>query len=332
MTAASSIARAGHRVTLFDKGYRPGGRLATRQADDPHTFDHGAQYFTVRSDALGAEVRRWQSLGKATPWEGRIGVIDRPGQSRPKPGGPERWVGRPTNRAVAELVASELPTDRVELRSGREVTAVRRSGDAWRIVHGERGALGKTGSATVPLDHDGPYDAVWVTAPPEQAAVLAAQTPLEAEARSTAMLPCWAVMVRFDEPVETSFDGLFINKGPLTWACRNSSKPGRTPGEAWVLHTGPEYSRSRIEEAPQTVAREMVRAFFLVLGAPSVRTVHLSAHRWRYSAPETPRTDGALWNDHLRLGLAGDWLSGARVEGAFLSGLEAGRRTLESLP
>ena len=37
----------GWAVTVFDKGRGPGGRLATRRADDLR-FDHGAQYFTAR--------------------------------------------------------------------------------------------------------------------------------------------------------------------------------------------------------------------------------------------------------------------------------------------
>ena len=50
-----------------------------------------------------------------------------------------------------------------------------------------------------------------------------------------------------------------------------------------------------------------------------------SAHRWRYAKCEK-NDAGALWDAGLRIGVCGDWLSGPRVENAFLSGLALARR------
>jgi predicted NAD/FAD-dependent oxidoreductase len=41
------------------------------------------------------------------------------------------------------------------------------------------------------------------------------------------MNPCWAVLAGFPSPIETGFDGAFVNEGPLSWVARNGSKPGR---------------------------------------------------------------------------------------------------------
>ena len=38
-------------ITLFEKARGVSGRMSTRIAD-PYLFDHGAQYFTVRTDAF----------------------------------------------------------------------------------------------------------------------------------------------------------------------------------------------------------------------------------------------------------------------------------------
>ena len=53
---------AGHEVVVLDKGRSPGGRLATRRIGEA-TLDHGAQFFTVRSDAFAARVDRWEADG-----------------------------------------------------------------------------------------------------------------------------------------------------------------------------------------------------------------------------------------------------------------------------
>ena len=54
-------------VILVDKGRSVGGRLATRRMDGA-TLDHGAQFFTVRSEPFQAEVDRWIEAGVVEEW------------------------------------------------------------------------------------------------------------------------------------------------------------------------------------------------------------------------------------------------------------------------
>ena len=62
LMAGRTLAEAGHEVVLLDKGRSPGGRLATRRIGAA-TLDHGAQFFTVRSEAFAARVDRWEADG-----------------------------------------------------------------------------------------------------------------------------------------------------------------------------------------------------------------------------------------------------------------------------
>jgi len=61
-------------------------------------------------------------------------------------------------------------------------------------------------------------------------------------------------------------------------------------------------------------------------GLPPV--AHLTAHRWRF-AMSRGTDNGALWNEHIRLGVCGDWLLGPRVELAWLSGRMLGARVAQ---
>ncbi|MGA8880775.1 MAG: FAD-dependent oxidoreductase, partial [Azonexus sp.] len=47
LSCATALQQAGLKVSLFDKGRGPGGRMSTRRGDD-WQCDHGAQYFTAR--------------------------------------------------------------------------------------------------------------------------------------------------------------------------------------------------------------------------------------------------------------------------------------------
>ena len=66
LTAAGALV-ADHDVVLLDKGRSPGGRLATRRIGGA-VFDHGAQFFTVRSDEFGRRVDRWRRDGVVAEW------------------------------------------------------------------------------------------------------------------------------------------------------------------------------------------------------------------------------------------------------------------------
>ncbi|MFO7904750.1 MAG: hypothetical protein R6U98_18945, partial [Pirellulaceae bacterium] len=59
-----------------------------------------------------------------------------------------------------------------------------------------------------------------------------------------------------------------------------------------------------------------------------MKPAHLGTHRWRYAWPPDPLEDRCLFDSSSGLGACGDWCSGPRVEGAFLSGTAAARHVL----
>eukprot|EP01031_Cornospumella_fuschlensis_P052994 gene52994-64738_t len=69
ITAARTLAQAGHHVHVFEKSRGAGGRMSTRLSNFG-TFDHGAQYFTVR------DARFAQALAFASDRQVDIAPID----------------------------------------------------------------------------------------------------------------------------------------------------------------------------------------------------------------------------------------------------------------
>jgi hypothetical protein len=127
----------------------------------------------------------------------------------------------------------------------------------------------------------------------------------------------WAVMLRYAAPLAMPWEGVFINTGPLRWVARDSSKPGRTGPETWLLHASPEWSDAHMEDDADAVTAALIAAF-VALGGPA--PLAATAHRWRYADSESPLALGSWWDASLRLGMCGDWLNGGKVEGAWLSG------------
>lgn len=316
LSCAQALLQAGHTVHVFDKARGPSGRMSTRRAEDdngPWQCDHGAQYFTARDPAFRAEVARWQQAGVAALWNARLASFD--GTAWTTPATPlERFVGTPRMTSPAAWLVQHLGAPAL----AQWQTTVQRldhTEGGWAITSAEHGL------------HSPRYSAVLLAVPAPQAVpLLAPVSPAGAAiAASARMRGSWAVMLRYASPVALPWEGAFINTGPLRWVARDSSKPGRTGQETWLLHASAEWSEAHIEDSAEAVTSALLAAF-AALGGPA--PVAATAHRWRYADTEPALTQGSWWDAQMRLGLCGDWLHGGKVEGAWLSGRALAQQVL----
>ena len=295
LACATRLAERGEQVVLFDKGRGPGGRMSARRASvqgETVRFDHGAQYFTARDDRFRKQVQDWQANGIAAPWPAA---------------GENARVGTPAMNAPIRAMA-----DRLVVEWGARVEAAKRqdpqAGEGWCVRIGER---------------ELPFERLVIAVPAEQVSpLLQGAAPdlakLAQEARSD---PCWALMLSFAEKLSVSQDVLRSSEGPISWAARDSAKPGRGDGERWVVHASAEFSREILEVPSQAAEREIRERFFALAAAAPVEPIHQAAHRWRFAKVAPAKTEHhAIWDRERGIGLAGDWLVGPRVEDAWLSG------------
>jgi predicted NAD/FAD-dependent oxidoreductase len=297
LACAEALSVKGHDVVLFDKGRGPGGRMSTRRiatASGEAGFDHGAQYFTVRDGAFRRRVDGWIAGGVVAPW--------------PAAGG-DAYVGVPGMNAPVRQMAEELP-----VHWATRVTRIEPSGQSWRLVIEPGEAI--------------EVDIVVVATPAEQVSdLLEPVAPdLAARARSAPSAPCWTVMLAFEHALPIDLDCFRGGEGDaLGWVARNTSKPGRTGPEAWVLQASPDWSRQHLEADADWVLAALSDALSQRLGTALASPIASSTHRWRY-ARAAAEGSGALWDVDRQLGLCGDWLIGARVEAAWMSGTRLGER------
>jgi predicted NAD/FAD-dependent oxidoreductase len=291
LACAEGLAQRGHDLTVLDKGRGPGGRMSIRRimtAAGEATFDHGAQYFTVRDPGFRTRVDEWVAAGCVAPWiaAGEGAFVGAPGMNAPL-------------RQMAEPFAVQW---------GARVMTLSPIAQGWRLTL-------QTGASVE-------VEAVVLALPAEQAAELMAPVgpDLAAICRATTTAPCWTVMLAFAERAPIELDCLRGAEGDaLGWAARNTSKPGRTDAEAWVLQASPDWSRRYLEADADWVMAELSSAFSARLQGTLPPPIASSTHRWRY-ARSGMQGSGALWDADRRLGLCGDWFIGARVEAAWMSG------------
>jgi renalase len=288
---------AGHRVTLFDKGRGPGGRMSTRRVQTPLgevAFDHGAQYFTARDPGFRRLVHAWNEMGTVEPWP---------------PAGPDAWVGVPGMSSVIRQAALAH-----EVYWGHLVTSMARKNDEWWLI-GNAGMIG-------------PFDVVILAIPAEQATLFLslhdfAMARIALMARSQ---PCWTSMFAFRRPLD-HMQSVIRDSGSISWAARNSSKPGRLGTEAWVVQASASWSIGRLEDSQDEVSAMLFAALSDAMDSKIPAPVAAVSHRWRYALC-AGTGDGELWNPDIGLGVCGDWLLGPRVECAWLSGRKLAERCI----
>ncbi len=306
LACAAALQAGGARVVVFDKARGPGGRMSTRRLDTDRaqTWDHGAQFFTARDPAFAAQVAAWVTAGVVASWAGRVVRWGHAPEPEASPG--ERFVGVPGMSGALASLASGL-----DLRLKTRVEQIERVAQGFRLSDDQGNPLGL-------------FERVALAVPGPQAVPLAqASAGVNAAVASLAYAPCWAVMVAFDTPVAADFDAAFVEErrgSPLGFIARDSTKPGRAPGERWVLHAGPAWSAAHLEDTAEAVGPALLAALEQTIGAAAPSVLSLSAHRWRYALPTSLHAARCVYDDGVRLGACGDAFNGARVEGAWLSG------------
>ena len=327
ITCARTLVQAGHSVTLFEKSRGVGGRMATRNSPFG-TFDHGAQYFTVRDPRFVQALETTPKICR--PWSANmVQVLDERGRvaAAGLPAREPHWVAKPGMNALAKAWAAPL--------IGCTLFET-------RVTHIETDALDKTQwqLRTVSADDSthvyAGFDAVLLAVPSPQAAALLDTVPKSRQPTPTTMkklsqvtvAPCWTLMLAFPQAVQPGLTTL----GPqwnaarsthhrIAWLARESSKPGRRTIERWTVQASAAWSQEHLQDDAPRVIAKLTRAFAEVTGIRAEPS-HVESHRWLYAKTVQPLGQSHIWSAKTGLGVCGDWCLGHRVENAFVSGLE----------
>lgn len=305
-------------VTLLDKSVGPGGRMATRRIGDA-SFDHGAQFFTVRSEEFSDLVERWTASGCPIRVWGHglasVGHIDDGPQAASAGGdGYPRYAVRTGMNSLAKHISAGL-----DIRPGHRVGAVSVAGGRWLVDTGQ-----------APFD----ADALMLTPPVPQTLALLDAGGVELGAGHRELLdevaydPCLAVLLTLDRSVHLPDPGgVQISEGPVRTLSDNQAK-GTSRAPCLTVHLRADVSRERYGDAPGAVVADTLEHLEPWLG--SARVTGWQLQRWRYSQPVAPRDERVLQSsvDGAPIVFAGDAFGEAKVEGAVRSGLAAARALL----
>ncbi len=309
LRAARTLQEAGKAVVVLEKSRGLGGRAATKRLHGTHA-DHGAQYFTARNPRLQKQVDSWLETGVLEVWTRGFHKLTPDGLEAPDEGYP-RYAFPDGMNTFGKLLGDDLDVRREAL-----VTGVAKVATGWSVTLAD-------GTAYT-------AETLILNAPAPQTLILGQDVfgddTKDALSRVT-FAPCLALMAGFAQAAP-EWSGIEAKDGPVSWLANDSSKrPGtnETGETTLVLHGSPAFSEMHLE-TPETALPEML-AVAASLGF--TEPLWTQIQRWRYSKVTRPY-DGPYLKEGDNLYLCGDWCGGAKVEAAYLSGLEVAGAVLES--
>ncbi|MGI9241125.1 MAG: NAD(P)/FAD-dependent oxidoreductase [Verrucomicrobiales bacterium] len=298
LMAARTLHDAGLKVRVLEKGRGLGGRMASRRRDGA-TFDHGAQFFTVRDPRFEFWVEQWLRAGAAVPW------YDLPKSGR-------HFRAAPGMTGIAKHVAQGL-----NVETQRKLNRVRHSTDrspSWEVETAEHGSYHAR--------------ALILTPPVPQSLELLDAGEFRLPPASRARLEelryhrCIAAMAILDRPsaITDHSGALKLDGEPIQWIADNQRKGVSPDVPSVTIHSTPAFAERHWDHENSERIPILLDAAATHLGA---NVVSSDGHRWGFSQPISAYGEEAFFDGQRNLAIAGDGLVGGRVEGAVLSGLAA---------
>lgn len=296
LTAASRL-DPDHEVVVLERNESVGGRLGTTRIGDA-TFDAGAQFFTVRNDALREQTQDWLDRGIAFEWCRGFGDAD----------GYPRYAGTDGMSTLATDLAADL-----DVRTDSMVFTLDRLEEGWTVVLDDASRID--------------VDALVLTCPVAQSWALLAQSDvaLPDDLARREYHRIIAGLVTLDRPSHVPDPGgVQLDPAhptaPLGFVADNHRK-GISTVPAVTLHATWAWSTEHWDLPDDEIAERLLDAASDWSDPAAV--VDTTIRRWRFAAPSDPWPDACWVDDEHRLVLAGDLFAGPKVEGAFDSGIAA---------
>ena len=313
LVAATVLDRQGYTVRIVDKGRSVGGRLATRRIGDA-VLDHGAQFFTTRSDEFRAAVAEWIDAGVVEEW---CKGFDGDGDGHPR----YRTVGG-MNQLAKHLRAGL--TDSAHLLTSHRAASIIPLADNYAITYD--GAVREPDEA----------NAIIATAPVPQTLEVLDSGGVRIDQRASGVRDLSyhkvvGLLATIDRAAPFGPAGALQRPDDpvFTFCCDNSTK-GISPVPAVTLHAAHDLSAELWNRPDPEILGVLRPEAERLLGDARIDQVQVK--KWRYAGPVTPWPErcAVVATDPGTIVLAGDAFGGPKVEGAYLSGSAAANAVIEA--
>ena len=299
-----SLLRNNFDISVFEKSRGLGGRMATRRKDD-FSFDHGTQFFTVKSKEFmkfiaplieKKVVNNWNAFYQEIGSEGII--LEKQWQDTDR-----HYVGVPAMNSVCKT-----SLDGINIYINTKITKLIKIKGKWLLIDDNK-------------NQSELFDWVITTNPVEQAFnILPKDITLRNEIKKIKMKARYTLMLGFNNPLKLPFDVAKIIHNCISWISVNSSKPGRTGKFSLVIQSTNTFARNNFSTNPNIITDNLIRVSSNILKINLNCANHIELHKWNYADSNLIKFKCYV-DPTLKIAACGDWTINGNVESAFLSGI-----------
>mgnify|MGYP001310222116 CR=1 FL=1 len=293
-------------VKVFEKSRVVGGRMSTRK-ETPFIFDHGAQFFKIKTSDFKNFLSELFSQKIIQPWNFRLAYFD--GQNLRKikfiRNEDKFYVGVPNMDTIIKNLSKNC-----NVILNTKIERIIKENDKWNLYDQNKKSYGT-------------YDWVILSLPAHQSLELITEKisfyPLIEKIK---MRGCFSLMVGMSESLNLDYDAALIENEDIAWIAVNNSKPSRMNNYCLLINSSYEYASKNINTSKDKVLKHLLNISSKFINYDLLKSNTIKIHEWRYvEAKCSPKEDYFI--DHKeKVAVCGDWFINSRVEGAFLSANE----------
>ena len=297
-TIANLLAKK-YSVQVFDKARGPGGISSNKRFKNNLSFDHGVQYISPKSKPFTKYIQKLYKNKILKSWDDNH--LDFTFEKKPFS---KKYIGRKANN---DLVKYNLKNIKQFFASPIEKIDFKKY--FWEI--------------TLKNKSKHQFKSLIITCPFPQLKKLAknylGKNILKLKVQ---MQPNITVMLALKNQKSLPISSIKFNDNILAWAANeNSKKRFKSNINLWTLQATLRWSKKTINKykTDQSIINQLASRFIKLTGFEKNKIIYKRIHGWKYSYNYEKTPYLSIWNKKINLGVCGDWLSGPKVENAWLS-------------
>ena len=293
-------------VHVFDKARGPGGRSSNKRFKKNLSFDHGVQYISTKSKLFTQYILKLHKKKILKSWDDNH--LDFTFEKKPFS---TKYIGR---RANNDLVKYNLKNIKQSFASPIEKIDFKQY--FWEI--------------TLKNKSKHQFKSLIITCPFPQLKKLAKQyLDKNILKLKVQMQPNITVMVAFKNQKNLPISSIKFDDDILAWvANENSKRRFKSNINLWTLQATLKWSKKTINKykTDKLIMSQLISRFTKLMGFEKNKIIFKRIHGWKYSYNYEKTPYLSIWNKRINLGICGDWLSGPKVENAWLSANDLARK------
>ena len=293
-------------VKIFEKSRGVGGRMSTRK-EYPFIFDHGAQFFKIKTTECKKFFSQLFKQEIIRPWNFKLAYFEGNNLREIKTikNADKFYVGVPNMDSILKYISKDC-----NVILDTKIERIKQKNYKWELYDQNKKLHGM-------------YDWVILSLPAEQSLELISdKTPFYPNVKKIKMNGCYSLMVGMNKSLQLDFDAAFIEKKDIAWLALNDSKPSRIKNHSLLINSSYEYATKNIKTSKDKVLKHLLNISSNLINYDLFKSSMIKIHQWRYVEAECYPKENYFIDHENKIAVCGDWLINSRVEGAFLSANE----------